>query len=695
MAIDAPTMESTEDSISRALAVKSPQYLQLTNEEGTRSEYIRDGWSWGGFSFGVFWLMRHRVWRSILLSLVALIVGGIAMLGAVRYLGNTDIAKTIAGLTLATLALLHLFLGTRGNLWRQSSLVERGWIPVRKIFAKNVDEAMEVGESGLSDLSVHRVAAATQDNAPAQKDLPELRPLLKTGEPEIRTVRRPEAIDDEPGSSEELGSVNELLNQGDKSSNTAETATLKAPADADTDIAGSQAASTATPGDQPTADELVSDTSSFEAPAPLRESPLQNDSTTRQPEQNEPSERNIRASQEPDVDQAAESKPTTSSMAASMAASARNTFKKTTTTTADDRIDVSTDAVDKAASDSLANSVRADRDTDAGDAGKRLELGSSAEDLFEKTLGAPRRRPAFNTKTGDANKSSSANTAEDAATHTDAGGSEPDDAKTTAAPAASRPPSTLRRTVDADSQTDKIQPQREQRNDRLRVEPTLRPRDTENTAPETADTSTGIGDADSRRRIENENNELFEVAWNEIEKGKMVAALEARALSQHPDNPDQRKALYIRMRVAQLKEEKLLAREEIASQRRRRAQRVAELEREEVYRDFVQIIQPDYAALRVAKPTLASFARSSDSDTNLSLKTLNDSVDRIGMTVVFAPMAGYVAEASDGRMLELGNREQLNEFLLVLMNSDRTIGEHGSVTAPGRDVPPQSPTRSA
>jgi len=575
------------------------------------------------------------------------------MLGAVRYLGSTEIAKTIAGLTLATLALLHLFLGTRGNLWRQSSLVERGWIPVRKIFAKNVDEAMEVGESGLSDLSVHRVAAATQDNAPVQKDLPELRPLLKTGEPEIRTVRRPEATEGEPDSSAELGSVNELLNKnGD----------MKTPAAADAESDVSTAASKSTPGEHRNDDELVSDTSGFEAPAPLRESTLQNESADRKPERSETSERNIRAAQEPDVDRAADSKPTTSSMAASMAASAGNTFKKpAASSTAGDRIDEPATTTDKSEADRFADTVGADRDTAGDRAGKRPELGSSAEDLFEKTLGAPRRRPAFNTA------------------------------------AASRPPSSLRRRADADSQTDndKIHPQREQRNDRLRVEPTLRPRDTENAAAETADTSTGIGDADSRRRIENENNELFEVAWNEIEKGKMVAALEARALSQHPDNPDQRKALYIRMRVAQLKEEKLLAREEIASQRRRRAQRVAELEREEVYRDFVQIIQPDYAALRVAKPTLASFARSSDSDTNLSLKTLNDSVDRIGMTVVFAPMAGYVAEASDGRMLELGNREQLNEFLLVLMNSDRTIGEHGSVSAPGRDVPPQSPGRSA
>jgi|GEM_PF-4486942 len=684
-----PLSDSRQASVdsSRALAVKSPQYLQLTNPSGTESEYVPDGWSWGGFSFGVFWLMRHRVWRSILMSMIALIFGGVAMLGAVRYLGNTDIVKTVAAITLATLALLHLFLGRRGNLWRQSNLVERGWTPVRKIFAKNVDEAMEVGESALSDLSVHRVAAATKENDPPRSDLPELRPLLKTGEPEIRTVRRPEPTEDSGKISEDMGSMNDLLGRGPAKTETKDTQVSQG-----SDALTSPDAKPSAKSDLPNTDketeqeEFISDTSGFEAPLPFQNEARQTvdnqtvDKKTEPAEQ--PSEWNMHASSRDESKTSSDSKPTTSSMAASMAASVSNSVSpaKQAADNATKTSNSETGPASGGSEEEAATTTEFQNNSEINKIKKQSRFGNSAEDLFEKTLGAPRRR---------------SNT-DESTENTELRGTS--DAKTENVPPATdvetkTPQESIAANLSIDAARQNLHPQREQRTDRIRVEPTLHTADSSTARTDGSAASDGADAEHSRRRIENENNELFEVAWTEIEKGKMVSALEARALSQHPDNADQRKALYIRMRVAQLKEEKLLAREEIASQRRRQALRVAELEREEVYRDFVQIIQPDYAELRRVKSVLANFADSSDGDTNLSLKTLNDSADRIGMTVVFAPMAGYVAEARDGRMLELGNRDQLNEFLLVLMNSDQSRGEDDDNVPPAQDVPPQAPPR--
>lgn len=43
---------------------------------------VHDGWSWGAFVFGPFWLMAHRHWLTGLVALVvlALALAGIAML---------------------------------------------------------------------------------------------------------------------------------------------------------------------------------------------------------------------------------------------------------------------------------------------------------------------------------------------------------------------------------------------------------------------------------------------------------------------------------------------------------------------------------------------------------------------------------------------------------------------------------------
>ncbi len=691
MATDSSTLNPASDEpgsdSSRALAVKSPQYLQLTNKSGTESEYVRDGWSWGGFSFGVFWLVRHRVWSSIILSVLALIGGGVALLASVKYLGNTEFVKSIAALTIAALLLIHLFLGKRGNFWRQSALVERGWIPVRKIFAKNVDEAMEVGESALADLPVHQVPTmglgAGSNESAGKPELPELRPLLKTGEPEIRTVRRPESTTGSNSLDSKTASQNTKTPPAASSNDTGDAATLSAKAQADAKVdstwkvASQKIAQTRSDGGASDTDSssaavnskdesVVSDTSRFDAPSPLLN----------------------RANSASTKDKAEAAKSASASMSASMTtdtAPATPTSQATATPTTDSidskkaadnnlRVDPTVAGADDSASEPETEVRRKDRrlgqdpsqiDDDGKETPvrKRPTFSGSPEAMFERTLGGPRKRSAA---TG-ANETSDETTEPRVRATPDASRLSANNSTSTRATTSGSP----RRPAPESG------PESTER-ERVRVEPTLRPQTVPKPAVPAAPAPSSAAkqssaDAESRRKLENENNELFEVAWNEIESDNMISALEARALTQHPDNTDQRKALYIRMRVAQLREERLLAREEAAAARRRRAQRIAELEREEIYRDFVQIVKPDHAALRGAKPTLANFARSTDADSDLSLKVLNDAVESIGMTVVFAPMAGYVAECADGQMLELGNREQLNEFLLVLMNSDRTV----------------------
>ena len=91
---------------------------------------VPDHFSRAAFIFGPFWLMRHRVWRWLLLY-VALLAG--AALG-LHALGVSEIALTPIELLLA------LFLGLEGQALRRAALERRGFKLVDIVSAPKSEE---------------------------------------------------------------------------------------------------------------------------------------------------------------------------------------------------------------------------------------------------------------------------------------------------------------------------------------------------------------------------------------------------------------------------------------------------------------------------------------------------------------------------------------------------------------------------
>jgi hypothetical protein len=82
-----------------------------------RSLFLRDGWSWGAFFFGPFWLLRHRHWVAGLLALAG--TGGLLFLVAV--LPVPDWSKN------ATLLLIAVLYGLEGTTLRRLALARAGY----------------------------------------------------------------------------------------------------------------------------------------------------------------------------------------------------------------------------------------------------------------------------------------------------------------------------------------------------------------------------------------------------------------------------------------------------------------------------------------------------------------------------------------------------------------------------------------
>ncbi|GAB0115577.1 DUF2628 domain-containing protein [Acidisoma sp. C75] len=90
---------------------------------------VPEGFSWGAFLFGPFWLMAHRAWIAALLALVVLI-------------GFWIVAAAVsAGLGAALLIGYALMLGAQGRDLRRWSLSRRGFAEAGVVAAPDADAA--------------------------------------------------------------------------------------------------------------------------------------------------------------------------------------------------------------------------------------------------------------------------------------------------------------------------------------------------------------------------------------------------------------------------------------------------------------------------------------------------------------------------------------------------------------------------
>jgi hypothetical protein len=96
-----------------------------------RFVFIRDGFSWGAFLFGPFWMLRHRMWLML-----AAYLGTAAALGfAVEWVDPSMTLWGLMGLLLA------LFVGVEGTTLRRWTLDRRGWVGRGVVVGDDVEAA--------------------------------------------------------------------------------------------------------------------------------------------------------------------------------------------------------------------------------------------------------------------------------------------------------------------------------------------------------------------------------------------------------------------------------------------------------------------------------------------------------------------------------------------------------------------------
>jgi len=93
---------------------------------------IKEGFSWGGFLFGMIWALWHRLWieAAALLALV-LAVGVIA--------DFIELSEPIEAAVMLTIAVL---IGCSGNDWRRESLRQRGYHEIGVVVGSSMEEAL-------------------------------------------------------------------------------------------------------------------------------------------------------------------------------------------------------------------------------------------------------------------------------------------------------------------------------------------------------------------------------------------------------------------------------------------------------------------------------------------------------------------------------------------------------------------------
>ena len=93
---------------------------------------IKEGFSWGGFVFGMIWALWHRLWiEAAALLALTLAVGVIA--------DYIDLSEPIEAAVMVTIAVL---VGCSGHDWRRESLRQRGYHEIGVVVGPNMDEAL-------------------------------------------------------------------------------------------------------------------------------------------------------------------------------------------------------------------------------------------------------------------------------------------------------------------------------------------------------------------------------------------------------------------------------------------------------------------------------------------------------------------------------------------------------------------------
>jgi Protein of unknown function (DUF2628) len=109
--------------------VHVPSQPDARGEALERAVFVRDGWTWGAFTFGPLWLLWHRHWITglIMLAITVAMLVGLAMLPA------SEGAKALAML------LVSFLWGLEGSSLRRLALARAGFTEEGLVAGSDLD----------------------------------------------------------------------------------------------------------------------------------------------------------------------------------------------------------------------------------------------------------------------------------------------------------------------------------------------------------------------------------------------------------------------------------------------------------------------------------------------------------------------------------------------------------------------------
>lgn len=99
-------------------------------------EAVKQGWSWPGFFFVIFWSLFKKLWvvSIAIIAFLMVLQFGLEMSGA--SLSTLDNISTISGIVIS------IYLGMSGNQLREKNLKSRGFECLGEVSASNPDAAL-------------------------------------------------------------------------------------------------------------------------------------------------------------------------------------------------------------------------------------------------------------------------------------------------------------------------------------------------------------------------------------------------------------------------------------------------------------------------------------------------------------------------------------------------------------------------
>ena len=101
------------------------------------TEAVKQGWSWPGCLFGIFWALAKKLWWLVA-ALIGFTIVNVMFINSLSgsALINWHITTNLIGFIICGV------IGWKGNEWREANLFARGFKPVETVTAANAAGAL-------------------------------------------------------------------------------------------------------------------------------------------------------------------------------------------------------------------------------------------------------------------------------------------------------------------------------------------------------------------------------------------------------------------------------------------------------------------------------------------------------------------------------------------------------------------------